>query len=84
MGVLAHVKAENDAIEILIQPVEMAEKLLFDMRYLKEQVEDLEYKLDSRGQGVKTVEEIQAQLNDLQMKRFHPGNFIFIPFIISS
>ncbi|CAA6659879.1 unnamed protein product [Spirodela intermedia] len=58
VGVLAHVKAEKDAVEILVQPVEAADKTF-----------DLEYKLDARGQGVKTMEEIQNQLNALQMKR---------------
>uniref|UniRef100_A0A1D1XWK9 DNA repair protein RAD50 n=1 Tax=Anthurium amnicola TaxID=1678845 RepID=A0A1D1XWK9_9ARAE len=69
VGVLAHVKAEKDAVEVLVQPAENADKFLHDMQNLQEQVEDLEYKLDARGQGVKTLEEIQAQLNDLQMKR---------------
>lgn len=77
VGVLAHVKAEKDAVEILVQPVEAADKLLFDMHNLQEQVEDLEYKLDARGQGVKTMEEIQNQLNALQMKRCLQALFRF-------
>ncbi|KAL5992100.1 hypothetical protein ACLOJK_013014 [Asimina triloba] len=69
VGVLAHVKAEKDSVESLLQPVETADRLLLEMRNLQEQIEDLEYKLDSRGQGVKSVEEIQSQLNMLQNQK---------------
>ncbi|KAM0935845.1 putative DNA repair protein Rad50 [Dioscorea sansibarensis] len=67
--VLAQVKAEKDAVEGLLQPVETFDKLLGDRKSLEEQIEDLEYKLDVRGQGVKSVEEIVLQLNALQNKR---------------
>ncbi|XP_029121555.1 DNA repair protein RAD50 isoform X4 [Elaeis guineensis] len=69
VGVLAHVKAEKDSVEVLAQPVETVDRLLQEMDNLKPQIEELEYKLDSRGQGVKSVEEIQLQLNALQSKR---------------
>ncbi|XP_038971803.1 DNA repair protein RAD50 [Phoenix dactylifera] len=69
VGVLAHVKAEKDSVEVLVQPVETVDRLLQEMDNLKPQIEELEYKLDSRGQGVKSVEEIQLQLNALQSKR---------------
>ncbi|KAG1331800.1 hypothetical protein COCNU_02G017680 [Cocos nucifera] len=69
VGVLAHVKAEKDSVDVLVQPVETVDRLLQEMDNLKPQIEELEYKLDSRGQGVKSVEEIQLQLNALQSKR---------------
>ncbi|XP_064938273.1 DNA repair protein RAD50-like isoform X1 [Musa acuminata AAA Group] len=69
VGVLAHVKTEKDAVEVLLQPVETIDRLWQEMENLKPQIEDLEYKLDSRGQGVRSMEEIQLQLNSLQSKR---------------
>ncbi|THU46585.1 hypothetical protein C4D60_Mb09t06480 [Musa balbisiana] len=69
IGVLAHVKTEKDAVEVLLQPVETIDRLWQEMENLKPQIEDLEYKLDSRGQGVRSMEEIQLQLNSLQSKR---------------
>jgi len=39
------------------------------MQMLKSEVEDLEYKLDARAQGVKSTEEIQLQLNAELSKR---------------
>ncbi|URE31784.1 Rad50 zinc hook motif [Musa troglodytarum] len=69
VGVLAHVKTEKDAVEVLLQPVETIDRLWQEMENLKPQIEDLEYKLDSRGQGVRSMEEIQFQLNSLQSKR---------------
>ncbi|XP_020690871.2 DNA repair protein RAD50 [Dendrobium catenatum] len=69
LGVMAHIKAEKDTVEILVQPAELFERLFLEIQNLKPQIEDLEYKLDARGQGVKSVEEIQSQLNALQSKR---------------
>ncbi|KAG6482225.1 hypothetical protein ZIOFF_058856 [Zingiber officinale] len=69
VGVLAHVKAEKDAIDVLLQPVETINRIWQEMENLKPQIEDLEYKLDSRGQGVRSMEEIQLQINSLQNKR---------------
>lgn len=70
MGVLAHVKTEKDAVEALLEPADMVERLLQDMQSLRPQVEELEYKLDSRGQGVGSVEEIKLEINSLQSKRY--------------
>ncbi|PKA59648.1 DNA repair protein RAD50 [Apostasia shenzhenica] len=69
LGVVAHIKAEKDAVEVLLQPSESFERLFVEMQNLKSQIEDLEYKLDARGQGVKSLEEIQSQLNSFQSKR---------------
>ncbi|KAJ1696950.1 hypothetical protein LUZ63_005462 [Rhynchospora breviuscula] len=69
VGVLAHVKTEKDAVEALLEPAEMVERLLQEMQSLRPVLEDLEYKLDSRGQGVKSVEEIKLEINSLQSRR---------------
>ncbi|KAK7331449.1 hypothetical protein VNO77_25674 [Canavalia gladiata] len=66
LGVLAQVKTDKDLVEALVQPVENADRLSQEIQALQKQVEDLEYKLDFRGQGVKTLEEIQLELNTLQ------------------
>lgn len=70
MGVLAHVKTEKDAVEALLEPAEMVERLLQNMRSLRPQVEELEHRLDSRAQGVRSVEEIKLEINTLQSKRY--------------
>ncbi|KAL2530181.1 DNA repair protein RAD50 [Forsythia ovata] len=66
LGVLAQIKADKDLVDALIQPVETADRLFQEIQALQKQVDDLEYKLDFRGQGVKSLEEIQLELNTLQ------------------
>lgn len=66
IGVLAQVKADKDLVDTLVQPIETADRLFQEIQALQKQVEDLEYKLDFRGQGVKTLQEIQSELNTLQ------------------
>lgn len=70
LGVLAQIKADKDAVDVLIPPVENAERLLHEIQVLQKQVDDLEYKLDFRGQGVKSMEEIQSELNILETKKY--------------
>ncbi|KAK9138451.1 hypothetical protein Sjap_009045 [Stephania japonica] len=69
VGVLAQIKSEKDLVETLIQPLETADRFLLEMRGLQEEIDDLESKLDARGQGVRTMEEIQSQLSSLQSSR---------------
>ncbi|XP_077250252.1 DNA repair-recombination protein (RAD50) [Tasmannia lanceolata] len=69
VGVLSQIKTEKDLVEALVQPVENGDRLLIEIRSLQAQVEDLEYKVDARGQGVKSVEEIQSQLDNLQSQK---------------
>ncbi|XVE81250.1 hypothetical protein DITRI_Ditri15bG0048400 [Diplodiscus trichospermus] len=69
LSVLAQIKTDKDSIETLVQPVETAERLFHDIQSLQAEVEDLEYKFDIRGQGARTVEEIQSELNNLQSTR---------------
>ncbi|XP_059632125.1 DNA repair protein RAD50 [Cornus florida] len=66
LGVLAQIKADKDSIEALVQPVENADRLSQEIQNLQKQIDDLEYKLDFRGQGAKSLEEIQLELNTLQ------------------
>ncbi|KAL6343225.1 hypothetical protein AAG906_021136 [Vitis piasezkii] len=66
LGVLAQVKTDKDSVEALMQPVETADRLFQEIQTWQKQVDDLEYKLDFRGQGVRSMEEIQLELNTLQ------------------
>ncbi|XP_021888958.1 DNA repair protein RAD50 isoform X2 [Carica papaya] len=66
LGILAQIKADKDSVEALVLPVETADRLFQEIQTWQKQVDDLEYKLDFRGQGVRTMEEIQLELNGLQ------------------
>lgn len=66
LGVSAQIKADKDSVDALIQPVETADRLFQEIQALQKQVDDLEYKLDFRGQGVRTMEDIQLELDSLQ------------------
>ncbi|KAL9411375.1 hypothetical protein AB3S75_045050 [Citrus x aurantiifolia] len=63
LGVLAQIKAVKESVEALVQPVETADRLFQEIQLWQKQVDDLEYMLDSRGQGVRTMEEIQLELS---------------------
>ncbi|KAL4192604.1 hypothetical protein AMTRI_Chr06g195080 [Amborella trichopoda] len=69
VGIVAQAKAEKDSLESLVQPVETADRLWQEMQTIQKQIEDLEYKLDVRSQGVRSLEEIQAELTSLQETR---------------
>lgn len=62
-------------MDALIQPVETADRLFQEIQALQKQVEDLEYKLDFRGQGVRTMEDIQLELDSLQRTKY---NILFL------
>ncbi|KAL5781374.1 hypothetical protein ACOSP7_006403 [Xanthoceras sorbifolium] len=66
LGVLAQIKADKESVEALVQPVEAADRLFQEIQTCQKQVIDLEYMLDSRGQGVRTMEDIQLELNSVQ------------------
>ncbi|KAK1591171.1 hypothetical protein Q3G72_003298 [Acer saccharum] len=66
LGVLAQIKADKESVEALVQPVEDADRHFQEIQTLHEQVIDLEYMLDSRGQGVRTMDDINLELNNLQ------------------
>lgn len=67
---MAQIKAEKDAVDALIQPVETSDRLFQEIQALQKQVDDLDYGLDIRGQGVRSMEEIQSELDELQSKRY--------------
>ncbi|XP_050216899.1 DNA repair protein RAD50 [Mercurialis annua] len=66
LGVFAQIKADKELVEALVQPVETADRLYQEIQLWQKQVDDLEYKLDFRGQSVKSMEEIQSELSSLQ------------------
>ncbi|XP_010414057.1 PREDICTED: DNA repair protein RAD50 isoform X2 [Camelina sativa] len=69
LGISAQIKADKDAIEALVQPLENTDRIFQEIVSYQKQIEDLEYKLDFRGLGVKTMEEIQSELNSLQSSK---------------
>lgn len=66
LGVLAQIKAGKDSVESLVQPVETFDRLIPEIQRMQQEVDDLEYNLDFRGQGVKSMEEMQSELSVLQ------------------
>lgn len=77
LGVLAQIKAEKESVEALLQPVDTADRLFQEIQTLQKQVDDLEYKLDFRGQGVRTMEEIQSELNAMQGTKYMTFSYLF-------
>ncbi|KAK1616976.1 hypothetical protein QYE76_022493 [Lolium multiflorum] len=69
VSVLAQVKMDRDGVEDLLHPIETIDRHVQEIQDLEPQVQDLEYKLDSRGQGVRSLEEIQLELNSVQRAR---------------
>lgn len=69
VSVLAQVKMDRDGVEVLLHPIETINRHVQEIQDLEPQVQDLEYKLDSRGQGVRSLEEIQLELNSVQRAR---------------
>ena len=69
VSALAQVKMDRDGVEVLLHPVDTINRHVQEIQELEPQVKDLEYKLDSRGQGVKSVEDIQLELNSVQRAR---------------
>uniref|UniRef100_A0A0E0G6V6 DNA repair protein RAD50 n=1 Tax=Oryza nivara TaxID=4536 RepID=A0A0E0G6V6_ORYNI len=63
------IKMDKDAVQVLLQPVETIDRHVQEIQQLGPQVENLEYKLDVRGQGVKYLEQIQLELNSVQRTR---------------
>ncbi|KAL5208788.1 hypothetical protein ABZP36_033223 [Zizania latifolia] len=69
VSVLAQVKMDRDAAQVLLQPIDMIDRHIQKIHQLVPVVEDLEYKLDCRGQGVKSLEQLQSELSPLQRTR---------------
>ncbi|KAG2241024.1 hypothetical protein Bca52824_096874 [Brassica carinata] len=66
LAISAQIKSEKESVEALVQPLENADRLFQEIVSNQKQIEDLEYKLDFRGHGVKTMQEIQSELSSLQ------------------
>ncbi|KAF8096059.1 hypothetical protein N665_0318s0012 [Sinapis alba] len=66
LAISAQIKSDKDSVEALVQPLENADRLFQEIVSYQKQIEDLEYKLDFRGLGVKTMQEIQSELSSLQ------------------
>ena len=69
LGLLAQAKSEKESVERLLQPVENIDRIWLEMQNVQKQVEDLEYKLDVRSQGLRSMEEVNSELASLEDKR---------------
>lgn len=69
LGVLAQISADKESVESLSQPVDTCDRLLGEIQTLQQVVDDLEYQLDFRGVGVKSMEEIQREVRTAENKR---------------
>ncbi|CAI0437691.1 unnamed protein product [Linum tenue] len=69
LGILAQIKADKDSVDAIVKPIDTADRLHQEIQSLQKQVDDLEYKLDLRGQGARSMEEIQSELNACQSTR---------------
>lgn len=63
-------KAEKDSIEALMQPIETADRLFQEIQILQKHVDDLAYKLDCQGQGARSKEDIESELNSLHSTKY--------------
>ncbi|KAJ0606193.1 putative DNA repair protein Rad50 [Helianthus annuus] len=66
LGVLAQISSDKDAVESLKQPVDTCDRLLGEIERLQKSVDDFEDKLEISGVGVKSLEELQLELNTAQ------------------
>jgi hypothetical protein len=69
LGLLAHAGAEVEMVEKLQVPADRITELYKDIENLKKQVTDLEYKLDTRSQGARTIEDVAAEIRSVEEKR---------------
>ncbi|XP_074357274.1 DNA repair protein RAD50 [Apium graveolens] len=68
LGVLAHIKADKDSVEALVQPIETADRIFQDIQTVQKEVDDLKAKFAIQGQDTKSMEEIKSEINTLQSK----------------
>lgn len=69
LALLAEAKSDLEVIEKLRVPADRITELCKDIENVKKQVADQEYKLNTRSQGVRTLKEIESELNTLEKKR---------------
>ncbi|KAL8255468.1 hypothetical protein R6Q59_030535 [Mikania micrantha] len=63
LGVLAQISSDKDLVDSLKQPVDTYDRLLGEIEKLQKSVDDFEYKLEISRVGVKSLEELQQELN---------------------
>lgn len=69
LGLLAHAEAEVEMLEKLQVPADRITELYKDIENVKKQVVDQEYKLDTRSQGARTIDDIAADIRSVEEKR---------------
>nr|XP_043632459.1 DNA repair protein RAD50 isoform X2 [Erigeron canadensis] len=74
LGVLAQISSDKELVESLVQPIETCDRLFGEMQKLQEVVDDLEYKLDFHGGGVKSMEEVQCELRTAEKTKDNVEN----------
>ena len=67
---LAHANADRESVESLLQLIETVDRIWIEIKSVQKQVEDLEYKLDVRSQGVRSMDEVQSELASFEEKRY--------------
>lgn len=89
LGVFAQISTDKEIVESLMQPVETCDRLLGEIQKLQQLVDDLEYKLDFRGIGVKSMEEIHREFQTAQNTKYESiisnlfSALIYIIFLIN-
>ena len=71
LALLAEAKSDLEIIEKLRVPADRITELCKDIENVKKQVADQEYKLNTRSQGVRTIKEIESELNTFEKKRYY-------------
>ncbi|KAG0587113.1 hypothetical protein KC19_2G141300 [Ceratodon purpureus] len=69
LGLLADAEAAVEALEKLQVPADRITELFKDIQSVRKQVADQEYKLDTRAQGARPMEEIAAEISSVEEKR---------------
>ena len=69
LGLLAHAEAEVEMLEKLQVPADRITELYKDIENVKKQVADHEYKFDTRSQGARTMEDVEAKIRSVEEKR---------------
>ncbi|KAL8227333.1 hypothetical protein R6Q57_017165 [Mikania cordata] len=63
LGVLSQISSDKDLVDSLKQPVDTYDRLLGEIEKLQKSVDDFECKLEISRVGVKSLEELQQELN---------------------
>lgn len=77
VAILAQVQADKSLVEALVQPIENADRIFQEIQRLQQQVDELTYKLDFRGHGARSIDDIKNELSTLQSTRYQVLFFFF-------